>query len=218
VELDLEHAALGTPLSDAVWDVYAAMRWEGQARGAALTYRGPARAALIDGRAAVAYRGTTGRLSVDTAGRLRNVVKDARPTIDDVAGTVRRLVVALPDIAITGSTELPATVALTPLAGVGPDVELHGSVIGGPDGARLDVAGAAPPGCYRLAFGVGRSGPLQSVFVAQVDDEGEFEVIRRPLDQAPEPSIGRLRSWAGRTWRLGAASARAAARRVRSRR
>lgn len=218
VEVDLEHAALGAPLSDWVWDTYAKIGWQGLTRGTAVQYRAPARAALVEGRAAVAYRGETGRLSIDTAGRLRNVVKDARPTIDDVAGTVRRLVVALPEIAITGRTELPATVALTPLGAPAPAVLLHGTVTGGPGGARLDVAGEVPPGSYRLAFGVGPGAPLPSVFVARVDGEGEFEVIRRPAGPAPEPSVRGLRARVQRAWRRGADTVRAAARRLRSRR
>ena len=217
VDVDLEHAALGAPLSDWVWDTYAAIRWEGQSRGTAVKYRGLARAALVEGRAAVAYRGRTGTLSTDTSGRLRNVVKDSRPTADHIAGSVRRLVVALPEIAIAGTTELPATVALTPLDASADAVTLHGSVTGGPDGGRLEVTGEVPAGSYRLAFGVGSSAPLPSVFIARVDAEGGFEVVRRPPDPVREPRIHRIRAWARQTWRRGTASARAAARRARSR-
>lgn len=232
--LDLEHAALGAPLPDAVWDHYAAIRWEGQARGTAITYGGEARAALIDGRAAVAYRNQRGNLTVDTSGRLRNVVKDARPGVHGFAGTVQDLAVALPHIASHGRTELPAAVILTPLSGAGGrapaagtqpaagielgGIELAGTVVGGPDGARLEVAGSAPAGSYRLAFRVGAGDVLPSVFVAHVDDAGVLTVTRRPPEPQPGASAAqRVGSWARRSWSTAVGTARAAAKRIRSR-
>ena len=217
VDVDLDHAAMGAPLSDWVWDTYGAIRWEGLSRGTRMRYHGPARAALAAGRAAVAYRGTSGNLTLDTAGRLRNVVKDSRPQVGDLAATPHGLVVTLPHVAVTGTTRLPAMVVLAPLDG-GEDLELPGAVVGGPDGARLETTGEVRPGRYRLAFAVGGGGPLPSAFVAHVDEEGAVEIVRRPLDPPRERRIDQVRVWVRRTWRRGAATARAAARRVRSRR
>ncbi|HEV7623581.1 MAG TPA: glycosyltransferase family A protein [Amnibacterium sp.] len=217
VEVDLEHAALGAPLSDWVWDTYAAIRWEGLARGTAVKYAGTSRAALIDGRAAVAYRSQSGNLAIDTGGRLRNVVKDSRPAVGDVAGTVRGLVVTLPEVAVTGTTELPATVVFTPLPG-GATVELRGTLAGGPAGARLEAAGTVPAGSYRLAFAVGAGEPLPSAFVARVDGDGGLDVVRRPVDPPRGGGIGQVGAVLRRTWRRAVAAARSTARSVRSRR
>jgi glycosyltransferase involved in cell wall biosynthesis len=216
--LDLEHAALGAPLPNAVWDHYAAVRWEGHELSTTLRYTGPARAALAEGRAAVAYRSRRDGLAVDTSGRLRNVVKDSRPTADDVTGTTRGLVVALPDIAITGRTELPVAVVLIPDPDEsdGPRPQLTGTVVGGPDGARLEATGTAPPGSYRVAFRVGEGEALVSGFVAHVDGTGGFSLTRPEGRQQPEahPASGTV----SRFWRSAIGAARTTAQRIRSRR
>jgi hypothetical protein len=137
--------------------------------------------------------------------------------VGDLAATPHGLVVTLPHVAVTGTTRLPAMVVLAPLDG-GEDLELPGAVVGGPDGARLETTGEVRPGRYRLAFAVGGGGPLPSAFVAHVDEEGAVEIVRRPLDPPRERRIDQVRVWVRRTWRRGAATARAAARRVRSRR
>ena len=198
VEVDLGSTAMGRPLEATVWDLFSAIRWQGVSRGTALRSSEAARAALVDGRAAVAYANLRGNLSLDAQGLLRNVVKDARPSIDDVAGTVGRLVIALPDVHIHGRTDLRGDVTFAPLIDTrgtpaGDPVVVPGRVRADEQGARLEAGGSVPSGTYRLSFQVGEGAPLESVFVAKVDVDGDVEVIRRPPPAPKQPLGARLR-------------------------
>ncbi|MDH2443076.1 glycosyltransferase family 2 protein [Amnibacterium sp. CER49] len=185
VEVDLGTAASGHPLEDTVYDLYGAVRWGGLARSASIKYGKAARAALLDGRQAVAYKNKKGNLTLDLAGRLRSVVKDARPGEEHVHGADGRLTVELPEAVVHGTTALPAEVVLEPSSG-GEAIVLPGHLVGDAEGARLEAAGSVPPGDYGLAFRTGAGGEsLESAFRLTVDESGVMSAAGR---NAPPPA------------------------------
>ena len=106
VTLDIQAARLGRPLDDIVWDVRTRTRWAGMARAGGLSYTGPARPWLVNGRAAVAYSNNLGNLSVDLGGKMRTFATDAAPK--GQAGPVSALCAQLDNVTAIGTADLPA--------------------------------------------------------------------------------------------------------------
>jgi hypothetical protein len=212
-QVDLAHSAMGRPLEPALWDLYAAIRWQGLSRSAAVRSELPALAALVDGRPAVGYANKRGNLSLDAKGDLRNVVKDARPGTGDVTGTVERFVVTLPHIHVRGAAELGGEVTFVPVSSRGghaggTKAVVPARVLADAQGARLEAGGRVPPGRYRLAFRVADGVPLESDFVASVSEDGEFDVVRQPRPvEVPSLRTRLERGWSDLTSRIRTRSA-----------
>lgn len=217
--LDLATGAGGGPLAAPVWDFYAETRWIGHTRAGGLRSRIRARAALLDGRGAVVYANVTGNLSLDTAQRLRNVVKDGAPAFQELSGTAAAFSVPLPGLHVHGPGEQGASLLLTRQHGEQPGplrdpiAVLPGRIVADHDGARLEAGGPVKHGTYRVWPRVGEGMPLIGAFVAHVHASGTITIRQQdyPRRRATrrERVTATVRGWERR--------ARRVARRVRAR-
>ena len=179
--VDMNAAAFGRPLEDGVWDFHVRTSWLGVIGHRGLRTATAPRCALIDGRAAVAYRNTTGTLSLDLGQNQRSIVAHGGPAVDRAtftrSGLRVKFTLPLDSVYVAGQTQLPGTVGLWPfgrltarilssyrvarLRTIGPWASriLPGTpaeLSGGEDGAVLTGEFRAFPGVYTLICRFGR--------------------------------------------------------------
>lgn len=147
--VDLATAAMGAPLDRTVWDFTTMSRWEALSKGSAVFTDTRPLAALHDGVAAVAYANQSGKLSLDLAQRLQNVVAAAGITAVDTSGPVLHL----GPTAVHGRTSIPLTLQLT--SDRGTEAGLAGRLIGDQTGARVELDAPLPHGRFALGVTVG---------------------------------------------------------------
>ena len=185
--IDPATAAYGRPLDPATWDVHVRVTLSDVVNHRALKTATPALPAVVHGRPVAVYGNTRDALSLDLASRLRSVVKDGRPPLEDVTGTVAHLVVPLPAVHVGTGGTVPARLVLRAVDGV---AGTHGGrLVADEDGARLDLAGDVPAGTYGVDVALGDAEPLPTRWRVQVDHRGVVELSR--IAQPATSSDGR---------------------------
>lgn len=151
-QVNLSTAAMGAPLAQTVWDFTSMSRWEALAKGSAVFTDTRPQAAVHDGTAAVAYANKSGKLSLDLAQRIHNVVATAGIAEVELADA-HRSVLRLGPTAIHGRTTQPVTVQLK--ANSGHTQAIPGRLVGDASGARVELDQRLRPGRFSVALTVG---------------------------------------------------------------
>jgi glycosyltransferase involved in cell wall biosynthesis len=188
--LDIDSGAVGAPLADDVWDFRVRSTWAGMARLGVPHYDGPARPAVRDGRAAIAYSNASKGLSLDLAQRLRTLAIDAKPR-SGIAGPITGFSAPLDNVATFGATTLDAGMvvaipddavpanlddeqAVQVLEKLAKEGELGARVVANADGTRFEGGAALPAGRYTLY--ARREGKLHATKRSiTVDDVGQAQ-------------------------------------------
>ena len=186
--LDPQSAVYGSPLADTVWDLTTLARWEGLQHVSPVHTSIAPQAALINGRAAVAYANRSGKLTLDLAQRLRSVVADGGPVVGRLPATDQGFSIPLPRAHVAGETRLATTLVLGPAGGTAPGTPLPAWLIGDHDGARLQAEGLPPAGQHRVSTRSAQS-TLGSDLVLSRSPQGTLALtrLRRPAVQKFRP-------------------------------
>jgi hypothetical protein len=152
--LDPLVAGGGRRLDATVWDFSTVARWDGIPRVSPIRTTAPPASALVSGLPAVAYATRSGALALDLSQRLRTPAADgvARDLPGGFTATPTGFVLPLPEVHVSGRTELPVEVLATRRGGSSSGVVLPATLIGDEGGARVEMTGTLPPGRHRLAF------------------------------------------------------------------
>lgn len=100
--LDPAGGAVGAPVGNDLWDLKFKSGWMGMSSSGSVTYQGPPRPVLREGRGIVAYGNNSGGLSVDMMKRTRNLAVDVHPR-SGPAGTVGSFAAPLENVAVFGA-------------------------------------------------------------------------------------------------------------------
>jgi hypothetical protein len=156
--LDIGAAASGRPLEAHVHDLVAGVEWNAADYWPRpVVFDGTVAPAVVQRRAAVAYRSNKGGLALDLSGAFRNVLADGGAPAGRIAGTTAALSLPMPRIVASGSASLPAAARLTATTDPNDAIELPGTLVVDGSGARLEFGTPArvPNGLYELAYRVG---------------------------------------------------------------
>lgn len=145
--LDRRRAALGHPLPDPVWDFSAHNELFGVVNHRPLRTRLPARVALVDGEARVAYKNASGILSLDLGQSTRTVLGSARLDPEKATTTHRLLrpdsfALPLGGVRVVGATRIDGEFAL--------EGSQPAAIVADGDGARIEGTISATAGSYQL--------------------------------------------------------------------
>jgi glycosyltransferase involved in cell wall biosynthesis len=185
--IDPATAGYGRPLAETTWDVHVRVTLSDVVNHRALKTTTAALPAVVHGRPVAVYANTRDALSLDLASRLRSVVKDGRPPLADVTGTVAGLVVPLPAVHVGTGGAVPAQLVLRTADTVAGT--LDGRLVADEHGARLELAGDVPAGTYGVEVALGDAEPLPTRWRLQVDHRGLVELSR--IATPPAASDGR---------------------------
>ncbi|GAA1710395.1 glycosyltransferase [Isoptericola hypogeus] len=165
--IDRATAALGHPLDGQVWDLSARAELFGVLNHRALHSAAPARVALVDGEARVAYKNDSRALSLDLGQTKRTVLGSAK--VRPAAATTQHnrrgpdaYRLPLHHVAVAGSTRITGGVTLQPVE------QQPATIVADGDGARIEGTLDAQPGDYRIigSFG-GRDVALDAIVTVE---------------------------------------------------